>query len=320
VSLQQFCQFLLKTESENPCSRSAVPKGLHAFACFAACCVFLLIIAGGLVTSNDAGLAVPDWPLSYGKLMPPMVGGIFYEHGHRMVATFVGLVTVVLAAWISVREKRRWVRRLAWANLAAVIIQGLLGGITVLYFLPPVVSMAHASLAQAFFCLTVTLAVVTGPKWILPPEYPSDTGALRAASIALAAAVYVQLVLGAGTRHNAIGTVPHIIGAGVVAVIAVWLALRGTRYSPREWARQSVLLAAMVGAQVALGIATLVIKIADTGAVQPLPNRIWSATGHVALGALILAATLVLVLRVHRRPPVCVPDPGAVEVAGVPSV
>ena len=299
--------------SEDPCSEPTVLRGPHIFACFAASCVFCLIIAGSLVTSNDAGLAVPDWPLSYGKLMPPMVGGILYEHGHRLVATFVGLVTIVLAAWISVREKRRWVRRLAWLNLAVVIAQGLLGGITVLYFLPPAVSMAHASLAQTFFCLTVTLAVVTGREWNAPPERSCDTGTLRVVSVGLAAAVYVQLILGAGTRHNALGPVPHVIGAGVVALIAVWLALCSVRHSPKERARQSVLLVAMIGAQIVLGIATLVTKIAHTEAVQPLPDRVWSATAHVAVGALILAAALVFVLRVHRRPPACAQDPGAVE-------
>ena len=135
-------------------AQQAVPL-LHAYAVFTAFCTFLLIIAGALVTGNDAGLSVPDWPLSYGKLMPPMVGGIFYEHGHRMVAATVGLLTVVLAFWLWRAEPRRWVRRLGWVALATVVAQGVLGGITVLFYLPVAVSVAHACLAQIFFCLVV---------------------------------------------------------------------------------------------------------------------------------------------------------------------
>src|SRR5262245_62857343 len=93
---------------------------------------FLLVIAGGLVTSTGSGLAVPDWPLSYGQLMPPMVGGVLYEHGHRMIAASVGALMLVLACWIFWRERRRWVGWVAACALAAVVMQGVLGGITVL--------------------------------------------------------------------------------------------------------------------------------------------------------------------------------------------
>ena len=139
---------------------------LHRYAVLVAGATFLLILAGALVTSNDAGLAVPDWPLSYGGLTPPMVGGIFYEHGHRLVAATVGLMTIGLAVWLWRREPRRWVRLLGWAALGTVVVQGILGGITVLYYLPPAVSIAHACLAQFFFCCTVSLAVFTSPSWV----------------------------------------------------------------------------------------------------------------------------------------------------------
>ena len=127
-------------------------RSVHRFAVFTAACTFLLLIAGALVTSNDAGLSVPDWPLSYGSLLPPMVGGIFYEHGHRMIATFVGMLSIVLAVWLWRVESRAWVRWLGVAALGAVVAQGILGGITVLFFLPPAISSAHATLAQLFFC------------------------------------------------------------------------------------------------------------------------------------------------------------------------
>ena len=100
-------------------------RALHGFAVFTACCTFLLIIAGALVTGNDAGLAVPDWPLSYGSLTPPMIGGIFYEHGHRMVASFVGFLTVILAFWLWKKDDRPFVRRLGWIALAVVVTQGI---------------------------------------------------------------------------------------------------------------------------------------------------------------------------------------------------
>src|ERR1700730_4331426 len=118
--------------------------GLHRFAVGTACATLVLIVAGGLVTSTESGLSVPDWPLSYGRLMPPMVGGVFYEHGHRMVATAVGLLTVVLAIWRRRPAPRAWVRRLGCAALAAVLAQVGLGGLTVIFLLPTAISVAHA--------------------------------------------------------------------------------------------------------------------------------------------------------------------------------
>src|SRR3954465_11232388 len=100
-------------------------RGLHLWSIVLAACTLLLVVAGGLVTSNDAGLSVPDWPLSYGKLMPPMEGGVFFEHGHRIIATTVGMLTIGLAIWLARAEKRRWLRRLGWIALGAVIAQGL---------------------------------------------------------------------------------------------------------------------------------------------------------------------------------------------------
>src|SRR6202050_1386780 len=125
-------------------------RPLHRFALLLAFWTLLLIIAGGLVTSNDAGLSVPDWPLSYGKLMPPMEGNIFYEHGHRMVATTVGLLTIGMVIALLRAEPRRWLRNLGWIALGAVVVQGVLGGMTVIFLLPKPVSIGHACLAQLF--------------------------------------------------------------------------------------------------------------------------------------------------------------------------
>src|SRR3989441_7318614 len=143
-------------------------KGIHRFALLVACATFFLIIAGANVTSHDAGLAVPDWPLSFGKFFPQMVGNVFWEHGHRLVATTVGLLTIALAVYLQVRDKRSWVKRLGWIALGGVIAQGLLGGLTVKMNLPLAVSAAHATLAQLFFLTTVGLAVFTSKSWRQP--------------------------------------------------------------------------------------------------------------------------------------------------------
>jgi len=179
---------------------------LHRFAIATSVATFFLVIAGGLVTSTGSGLAVPDWPLSYGQLMPPMVGGILYEHGHRMVATFVGFLTTVLAIWLWRTEDRKWVRALGLIALLAVITQGVLGGMTVLFLLPTWISVSHATLAQSFFSLTIVLALVTAPFWRQHVARELETvRRTRILAVAAAAAIFLQLILGALVRHTKAG-------------------------------------------------------------------------------------------------------------------
>src|SRR5947207_6415109 len=164
---------------------------LHRFARVVAGCTVLLVLAGSLVTSTGSGLSVPDWPTTYGWNMfafPPSkwVGGIFYEHGHRLIASTVGFLTIVLSAWIWLADSRRWMRWFGVGALVAVVAQGILGGLTVLYFLPPAVSTAHAALAEIFFCMTVAIALFTSPGWI-------DGYASRGASRPRSADVDAQL-------------------------------------------------------------------------------------------------------------------------------
>src|SRR5215212_5410177 len=158
---------------------------LHRFAKFLVACTVVLILAGSLVTSHDAGLSVPDWPTSYGWNMftfPPSmwVANILYEHGHRLIASTVGFLTIIMAVWLWLAEPRRWLRWMGVAALVAVIAQGILGGITVLYFLPAPVSTAHAGLAEIYFCLVVSIAVFTSRQWIegyrLPRLHSSNDG------------------------------------------------------------------------------------------------------------------------------------------------
>jgi cytochrome c oxidase assembly protein subunit 15 len=147
---------------------------LHRYAKFVSASTVLLIVAGGLVTSTESGLSVPDWPTSYGWNMftfplKHMVGGIFYEHGHRLIASSVGFFTIILAFWLWRAESRKWMRALGFAALGAVILQGVLGGITVLFFLPTSISTAHAGLAQIFFCLTIAISLFTSRGWRTAP-------------------------------------------------------------------------------------------------------------------------------------------------------
>ena len=302
----------------------------HRFAVVTVAATLALIFIGGLVTSTGSGLSVPDWPLSYGMLMPPMVGGVFYEHGHRMAATLVGFLTLVLAIWTARREPRPAVRRLAWAGLAAVITQGILGGITVIYLLPTPVSVTHACLAQVFFCMLIALATITSREWIADPAAEAiDTSSLRPLAVAATAVVFVQLVLGAVMRHIgaglAIPTFPDSFGRWVPAldtapvavhfthrafalvVLAVVLALAAAafRAADRRFRRPAVLLAVLVTAQATLGALTVL-----TGkAVTP-------TTSHVALGAALLGSCWWMTLRAFRllRPrPAAAVDAGALR-------
>jgi heme a synthase len=188
--------------------RTASPSPwLHRFAIALACATLGLVFAGGLVTSKGAGLAVPDWPLSYGTLMPEgwfRAENVRAEHSHRMIAGTIGIAMLILAIWIWRAEPRRWVRFLALAALMTVVTQAILGGITVLKLLPTSVSVSHALLGQTFFCLTVTLAVVTSPSWrrVAPALEPGPGIALRYLCIFFVAAVFLQLFLGAVMRHT----------------------------------------------------------------------------------------------------------------------
>lgn len=189
-------------------------RALHRFAALTGAATILLIFVGGLVTSTGSGLAVPDWPTTYGRFMfafplSDMVGGIFYEHGHRLVASLVGLLTLTLAVWLWRTEQRRWVRRLGWVALAVVIGQGLLGGITVLYLLPTPISVFHATLAQTFFLMVILLVYATSGEFFGATGEPAptfgDSQGIRRWITVSVGLIYVQLVLGAIMRHTGSG-------------------------------------------------------------------------------------------------------------------
>jgi cytochrome c oxidase assembly protein subunit 15 len=295
----------------------------HLFAVLVAASTGILIFAGGLVTSTESGLSVPDWPNTYGYFMflfplEKMVGGIRYEHTHRLIASAVGFLILVLAAWLWRSETRRWVRRLGYIALAAVITQGILGGITVLWYLPDPISIAHASLAQIVFCLTMTIALVTSPGWkqayatTAPP--PDDLTLQRVAAVTTAL-IYLQIVVGATMRHTGAGLAipdfplmfgqlipPHwdakiaVHFAHRVGAIGVTLAILATtghvfhhHRTRKELRHPSLLLLALLAAQVTLGALTVLTQK------QFVINSL-----HVVTGASVLVTSLVLTLRAHR--------------------
>jgi cytochrome c oxidase assembly protein subunit 15 len=292
---------------------------LHRFSQFVVGCTVLLVLAGSLVTSTGSGLAVPDWPTTYGWNMftfPPSkwVGGIFYEHGHRLIASTVGFLTIILAGWIWLVDPRRWMKRLGVGALAAVIAQGVLGGLTVLFFLPDAISTAHAGLAEVFFCMTVAIALFTSRGWIEAAD-AADDRTLRIVATATTALVYTQIIVGAVVRHSGAGLaipdfplmfgglVPdrwsnaiaihfaHRVGALIVAaaVLAtsahVWYHHRGRR----ELMRPAGLIVGLVIVQIALGALTVLSR-----------RNVAINSAHVVCGALVLTTSLVITLRSWR--------------------
>jgi cytochrome c oxidase assembly protein subunit 15 len=289
-------------------------RGLHRFTVLVTCATFVLIVAGALVTSNGAGLAAPDWPLSWGKVFPPMVGNLFYEHGHRLIATSVGLLTIALNVWLWRSERRLWVRRLGLIALAAVVAQGLLGGLTVKLMLPLWVSSAHACLAQLFFCTLVSLSVFTTPGWSEGPREDLEETAgpsLRHLCVAAFTVTFLQLVLGATLRHSASWdqhlptnlVLAHIGGAALVTLVLGGTLITVLRRHAKDayLARPAMLGAVLLVMQLCLGLAAYLSRRASPDDPQPLKPMVTITVAHVACGALVLATIVVLTLRVYRR-------------------
>jgi cytochrome c oxidase assembly protein subunit 15 len=286
-------------------------RGLHRIAVGLACWIFLLIIAGALVTSNDAGLSVPDWPTSFGSWykIPKLVGGVKFEHTHRMIAQVAGILTIILAIWAWRLEKRRWLRILAYAAVGTVVAQGVLGGITVLFYLPPAVSSAHAALAQTFFCIAVIIALFTSRKMMEEQpriELDRQRPSLFVLTLLSVFMLYVQLTLGALFRHHGLSWWPHVANAAIVTIVVAWTAVRAlSNYSRNDAIRRpAVLMLSLVIAQLCLGFAAFLTRVAwGRDAVQPELPMVASTVAHVAVGALLLATTVVLAIQVWRHAP-----------------
>ena len=283
---------------------TALNQTLHKYAVFTACSTFLLLIAGALVTSNDAGLSVPTWPLAWGSVTPPMVGGIVYEWSHRVIAASVGFLTIILAAWLWMAEKRPWMRWLGLAALGGVISQGILGGLTVRMFQPPAVSAAHATLAQLFFSTVVAIAFFTSGWWqseILEMEDPG-TPRLRSLTIWTVAAVFLQLILGAAFRHKGFGIIPHLIGAVIVTMLVFMTAgALKRRFSNAQPLRKCArFLHILIGVQLLLGAGAWWSRVYAARFPQPITIMVTLTVVHTVTGALLLATTLMTALVSYR--------------------
>lgn len=233
-----------------------------------------------------------------------MIGGIRYEYTHRVIATCVGLLTIVLAAWLWKKEERAWMRKLGLAALAGVIAQGILGGMTVRMFQPPAVSAAHATLAQLFFSTVVAIAVFTSEWWQGEQTTVEDPSAppVRSLAVWTVAAVFLQLILGAAFRHKAFGIIPHLIGA-VIVTILIFVTARALKQrfanvpTLRLCAR---LLHILIGVQLLLGAGAWWSRVYAARFPQPIPVMVALTVIHTVTGAFVLAATLVTTLLSYR--------------------
>jgi len=300
-----------------PSTSNLYRPNLHRFALFLACYTPLLLLAGALVTSTGSSLAVPDWPLSFGTLFPKMQGGVLFEHGHRLIAGSVLIFTVLLALYAQKVEQRAWVKKLAWAALGAVLLQAVLGGLTVLLHLPTQISVSHAGLAQIYFCMVVTLALVTSKDWIEEKpnrltDRPSPIGKWALWTTVL---VYLQILVGAVTRHSGAGLAitdfpfsnGHLfpdwsfltaiqfthtrIGASLVLLFVAHTAYRACIHFPEEKGifYPAATAGLLVWVQCFLGILILA-----TG------KAIIPTSVHVLVGAGLLASMLVLTLKCRQ--------------------
>jgi len=273
---------------------------------------FLVITAGALVTSNDAGLSVPDWPTSFGYLVkvPHFVGGVRYEWSHRMIAGTLVTLTLAIAIWTLLVERRRWMRWLAVGAFCTVIVQAILGGLTVLFFQPPAVSTAHAAVAQTFFCIAVAIALFTGRKWIeeVPRvEFDSRRPSLFTLTLLSIFVLYVQLILGGMFRHHGMSWWPHVANAVIVTFVLTWTAVRALSvYSRIEAVRRTaILMLSLLILQLCLGFAAFVTRVEwGKDAAQPELPMVVATVSHVAVGALLLATTVILAIQVWRHIPV----------------
>jgi len=256
---------------------------------------FFLLFAGGMVTSTGSGLAVPDWPLSFGGMNPPMIGGIFFEHGHRLIAGAVSLMTLgclLLSRRSSVPSAAR-----SATNFAAggILIQAALGGLTVLLKLPPAVSISHACLGQGVFCLLFAAAVLATPGTVFGPGY---SRVFRFSALGFGAA-YLQLALGALVRHTGTGLNWHILWASSVLVLAALACFTALRSGAPVLKRPALLLAFALPLQIALGLFALRVRVDSALILGFREAAVWR-TAHLSGGALTLASFLLLALKSRR--------------------
>jgi len=267
------------------------PLWLRRYAVLVACCTFGLVIAGGLVTSNDAALSIPDWPLSWARLVPPLEGGIRYEFAHRAAAMLVGLLTVGLALAMGKAKATGQVAcpTLAWTAVAMVLAQAGLGGVAVRFVTPAWVTIAHATLAQVFFALMVAICVGL---------FAGFDGGWAAPTVICTIALFVQTILGAGVRYGVIVPAAHITGAVLATILVMWagLSILMQHMENPRLRRPAMLLLSITFSQVFLGTGSYMARVAYADAPQPMPLMVLFTVAHVAVGSLAVGASVALAM------------------------
>ena len=290
-------------------NRANYSPWLHRIARLTAGATFLLIIIGGIVTSTDSGLAVPDWPTTFGHNMflyplSEMVGGILYEHSHRLMGSLVGILTIALLVLILAKDSRKWLKWLGLAALIAVIVQGVLGGLRVTQ-INRNFAIVHACLAQAFFALLCGIAWFTSPDWRQDIRTTTGEAArkLRRLSLITTGLIYMQLIFGAILRHTGSRLDAHLLFAFLVTLHIFLLARRMlTVNSESDGIGQSMplLLLGLLGVQLMLGTGAFVAKLTAFGETFAAALTVTITTAHVAVGALMLVSSFVLTLKIYR--------------------
>ena len=287
-----------------PAKTTPGSRGLYRFAVATSGFTVLLLMAGALVTNNYAGDSVPDWPLAYGRVIPPLVGGIRFEYSHRVLAAIVSILTLTLAIWIQSAERRPLARRLGWTALGLVIAQAALGGVRVLEGNPAISATAHATLAQIFFITLVGLTLYLSPWWQSEQPQLEDAGSPRVTALGVwtVAVLLVQILLGAAFRHGAFGIDPHLVGACVALVMVVWTgrAVKSRFREVRALRKGVALLHSTFGVQLLLGFAAWWAMTATLDLVQPTGLFVTLTVAHVLGGAATLAASVLLTLSCFR--------------------
>ena len=282
---------------------------LHRVARLTAGATFLLIVIGGIVTSTDSGLAVPDWPTTFGYNMflyplSEMVGGILYEHSHRLMGSLVGLLTIGLLVLILVKDSRKWLKWLGLAALIAVIVQGVLGGLRVTQ-INRNFAIVHACLAQAFFALLCGIAWFTSRGWWHGMSTTTGETArkLRRLSLITTCLIYVQLIFGAILRHTGSRLDAHLIFAFLVALHIFLLVRRMLAVNSETGGigqSMPLLLLGLLVVQLMLGTGAFFAKLTAFGETFAAALTVTITTAHVAVGALMLVSSFVLTLKIYR--------------------
>jgi len=281
---------------------STVSLWPHRLALLAGGATCLLVVIGGLVTTTHSGMAVPDWPTTFGYNMflypwDRLVGGVLYEHVHRLAGSAVGLLTLLLTATIWGTEREDWLRLLGLAALGGVIVQGVLGGLRVV-LAADILAMVHGAVAPGFLALLASLALFTSSPWRAggPAEAPRHPGLFLGTTVA----IYVQIVFGVILAHRETRLDAHAGMAGLVSVLVVLSARRAFASGLGRLRRPAWLLVGLWAVQIVLGLAAFAVE--DRPDLLPVAPELGLAllVAHRLVGALMLSGSLVLTLQAYR--------------------